>query len=342
MTLSRVAQHAHVSVSTVSRYLRGQLKVQPETADRIDLAVRELDYTLPVPAPTPPRDHDRDRGPVVALLVPDLSNPFFASLADEVAAAAAVNDASLVLGVTGQQARREARFSDFVAGTDTIDGMIYVGIHRRNPRLTEAVDGGLPVVVLDEEIANTPDVDTITVDNYGGAYQASTYLAQLGHRHIAHVAGPPELSTSRDRLRGYRDAMTQAGLDVDESLVLHGPYTEQFGASTFPYLTAAERTPSAVFVGSDIVAVGMLGAAELHGLRIPDDLSVVGCDGIRVGEWLRPKLTTLRQPVTDLANTALELIRARIESPDGERVRKVYPLHLVVRGSTTPPTGAAG
>jgi len=327
-------------VSTVSRYLRGQLNVQPETAHRIDLAVRELDYPVPVPAQAAPRG--RERRPVIALVVPDLSNPFFATLADEVAAAAAVGGASLVLGVTGQQARREERFSDFVAGTEAIDGMIYVGIHRRNPRLTEAIDDGLPVVVLDEEIAGAPDVDTITVDNYGGAHQATAYLAQLGHRHIAHVSGPPELSTSRDRLRGYRDAIAQAGLDVDESLVLHGPYTEQFGASTFPYLTAARRPPTAVFVGSDIVAVGMLGAAELHGLRIPEDLSVVGCDGIRVGEWLRPKLTTLRQPITELATSALELIQARIDSPGRERVRKVYPLQLVVRGSATPPSAAAG
>lgn len=336
MTLTRVAQHAQVSASTVSRYLRGQLKVHPSTAARIDSAVRELHYSHST-APAADNGADRTSGPVIALVVPDLFNPFFAALAEEVAAAAAVSGASLVVGVTGQQAQREARFSDFVAGTEAIDGMIYVGIHRQNPRLAQAVAEGLPVVVLDEEIASTSDVDTISVDNYGGAYQATAYLAQLGHRRIAHVAGPPELSTSRDRLRGYRDAMASAGLDVDEELILHGPYTEQFGASTFPYLSQAARFPTAVFVGSDIVAVGMLGAAELHGLSIPEDLSVVGCDGIRVGEWLRPKLTTLQQPVTDLAGTALELIQARIESPEGERVHKVYPLHLVIRGSAVPP-----
>ncbi|MCX4722527.1 LacI family DNA-binding transcriptional regulator [Streptomyces sp. NPDC090052] len=333
MTLTSVAQHAQVSASTVSRYLRGQLKVQPETAARIDAAVRELKYEVPVAAPSGPRAGR----PVIALVVPDLINPFFAELAEEVAAAAAVSGVGLVVGITGQQARRESLFSDFAASTEAIDGLIYVGMHRQNPRLTQAIAEGLPVVLLDEEVAGPSEVDTIAVDNYSGAYQATSYLVQLGHRRIMHIAGPQELSTTRDRLRGYRDAMDHAGLDVDEDLVLHGPYTEQFGASTFPYLARAAQPPTAAFVGSDIVAVGILGAAELHGLSIPEDLSVIGCDGIRVGEWLRPKLTTLQQPVADLARTALEVVQNRIAAPDGARVAKSFPLHLVIRGSAVPP-----
>ncbi|RKT86970.1 LacI family transcriptional regulator/LacI family transcriptional regulator, repressor for deo operon, udp, cdd, tsx, nupC, and nupG [Saccharopolyspora antimicrobica] len=334
MTLTRVAQRAQVSTSTASRYLRGQLKVQPETAARIDAAVRELHYEV---RPAATADGAREHAPVIALIVPELANPFFAALAEEIATAAAVSGASLVIGVTGRQAQREAKVSDFVAGTEDIDGMIYVGMHRENPRLLQAIADGLPVVVLDEEIANTTGVDTIGVDNYGGAYQATAYLAQLGHRRIAHIAGPRELSTTRDRLRGYRDAMEHAGLDVDEDLILHGPYTEQFGASTFPYLTGAAQPPTAVFIGSDIAAVGVLGAAELHGLSIPEDLSVVGCDGIRVGEWLRPKLTTLQQPVAELARGALELVHARITDPGGGTVRRNLPLQLVIRGSAVPP-----
>ncbi|MEU6269164.1 LacI family DNA-binding transcriptional regulator [Saccharopolyspora shandongensis] len=334
MTLTRVAQLAQVSTSTASRYLRGQLKVQSETAARIDAAVRELHYEV---RPSASPDAARDHGPVIALIVPELVNPFFAALAEEIATAAAVSDASLVIGVTGRQAQREAKVSDFVAGAEDIDGMIYVGMHRENPRLLQAIADGLPVVVLDEEIADTAGVDTIGVDNYGGAYQATAYLAQLGHRRIAHIAGPRELSTTRDRLRGYRDAMLHADLAVDEDLILHGPYTEQFGASTFPYLTGAAKPPTAVFVGSDIAAVGILGAAELHGLRIPEDLSVIGCDGIRVGEWLRPKLTTLQQPVADLARGALELVHARIAEPETDTVRRTLPLQLVIRGSATPP-----
>lgn len=334
VTLTSVAQHAQVSVSTASRYLRGQLKVSPETAARIDSAVRELRYEAPG---TPTAEARRARNPVIALVVPDLLNPFFAELGEAIADVAAASGVSLVLGATGQQARRESNLSDFAARTEAIDGMIYVGIHRSNPRLIEVINDGLPVVVLDEEIAGSSQADSISVDNYSGAYLATAHLVQLGHRTIAHVAGPPELSTTRDRYRGFRDAMEHAGLTVYDDLVLHGPYTEHFGASTFPYLTRAAQRPTAVFVGSDIVAIGMLASAELHGLRIPEDLSVVGCDGIRVGEWLRPKLTTVQQPVAELARTAVEVVQARIENPEGERVEKVLPLHLLIRGSAVPP-----
>ncbi|MBN9743367.1 LacI family transcriptional regulator [Amycolatopsis sp. A1MSW2902] len=292
MALSHVAQRAKVSVSTVSRYLRGQLNVNPETAARIDEAVRELPYEVSATV--------RDRKPlkatqnvVIAMIVPELVNPFFAELTEAAATAAAANGVSLLIGVSGLESRREAALSYFVAGSNTIDGLIYVGMHRENENLARAIENGLPVVVVGEEISGTSTADTSSVDNYGGAYQATTYLAQLGHRKIAHVAGPVELSTTRDRAHGYRDAMADAGLCMHEELVLHGPYTEQFGASTFPRLVRSGESPTAVFVGSDIVAIGMLSAADLHGIRIPDDLSIVGCDGIGVGEWQRPQLTTL-------------------------------------------------
>lgn len=332
MTLTRVAQRARVSTSTASRYLRGQLKVQDETAARIEQAARELGYALPRPEPAKP-----EHGRVVALVVPDLVNPFFAALADETANLAAASGISLMIGVTGRRAERESTISGLIADADTVDGLIYVGMHRTNPRLTRAVTEGLPVVVVDEEIDIEPDIDTVTVDNYGGAYQATAYLAQLGHRCIAHIAGPSDLSTTQQRLHGYRDALHAAGLTIDPNLILHGPYTEQFGASTFPHLAQAAETPTAVFVGSDIAAIGVLGAAELHGIRIPGDLSVVGCDGIRVGQWLRPKLTTLQQPITELAQAALDIISSRIVEPDRHTTRHdVLPLQLVPRGSASP------
>ncbi|TDD90584.1 LacI family transcriptional regulator [Saccharopolyspora karakumensis] len=332
MTLTKVAQRAGVSASTASRYLRGQLKVQEETAARIDEAVRELGYEAHRPEAA-----KSEQGSVVALVVPDLINPFFAALADETANLAAAAGTSLVVGVTGRRAERESSISALAAGAEAVDGLIYVGMHRRNPRLTQAVAEGLPVVAVDEEIDIEPDIDTVTVDNFGGAYQATTYLVQLGHRNIAHIAGPPELSTTQERLRGYREALQAAGLEFDPTLVLHGPYTEQFGASTFPHLAKAATAPTAVFVGSDIAAIGVLGAAELHGIRIPEDLSVVGCDGIRVGQWLRPKLTTLQQPITELAQAALDIISDRIAEPNSTSPKhRVLPLQLVTRGSASP------
>jgi LacI family transcriptional regulator, repressor for deo operon, udp, cdd, tsx, nupC, and nupG len=343
MTLTRVAQQAGVSTSTASRYLRGQLNVQPETAARIDAAVREVGYAAPAGA--------RARGVVtggggpgsgtVALVVPDFVNPFFTALAEEVATLAAARRIPLVVTLSTRHGDAESGLGQLLAGGSPPDGVIYVGMSRTDDRLAEAVADGLPAVVIDEEIDLDLPVETVTVDNYGGAYQATSYLVQQGHRRIAHVAGPCELSTTQDRLRGFTDAMHDAGLDVDPALVRHGPYTEQFGASTFPYLTRPGAAPTAVFVGSDIVAVGMLGAAELHGLSIPDDLSVIGCDGIRVSQWLRPQLTTLEQPVAALAQAGLDAVERSLARRGTRRTvepsRTVLPLHLVVRGSVAPP-----
>ncbi|KRC42841.1 hypothetical protein ASE15_02215 [Oerskovia sp. Root22] len=359
MTLTQVAQHAGVSTSTASRYLRGQLNVQPETAARIDAAVAALDYRGATPGrvargsrSATPRQGSPARGTgVVALVVPDFTNPFFTTLAEECADLAASRQIPLVVAVSGKHGERNGGLSPLIGGTDVLGGLIYLGMSRTDERLARAVADGLPVVVIDEEIDLDLAVDTVTVDNYGGAYQATSYLIQQGHRRIAHVAGPPELSTTQERKRGYLDALADAGLTADPDLIRHGPYTEQFGASTFPYLTRPGSAPTAVFVGSDIVAVGMLGAAELHGIRIPEDLSVVGCDGIRIGQWLRPQLTTLEQPVAALALSAvdaLERAMARREAQESagtggaatgfEPARTVLPLHLVIRGSVAPPS----
>lgn len=329
MTLTQVAREAGVSVSTVSRYLRGQLKVQDKTAQRIDNAVRKTGYQV---------DAGGRRDGFIALIVPELTNPFFASLAEECSTLATEAGYSLLIAASGRQHSRENALSAQLAGADSIAGLIYAGMHRTNPQLERAIASGFPVVVVDEEVDLAPStsVSTVTVDNYGGAYQATSYLATLGHRRIAHVGGPPALLTSEDRLRGYQDALAAHGIDVDSQLVLRGPYTEQYGASVLPYLTRDGDAPTAAFVGSDIVAVGLLSGAELHGIRIPEDLSVVGCDGIHLGQWLRPQLTTLAQPVRQLAHAALEALGRAIETPS-ETTRQVLPLQLVVRGSAAAP-----
>jgi DNA-binding LacI/PurR family transcriptional regulator len=329
MTLTNVAREAGVSVSTVSRYLRGQLKVSDKTAQRIDNAVRKTGYRVEAPV---------KRDGFIALIVPELTNPFFASLAEECSTLAAEAGQSLLIAASGRQQSRENALSAQLARTESVAGLIYAGMHRANPELERAIAAGVPVVVVDEEVDLAPSisVSTVTVDNYGGAYQATSYLATLGHRRIAHVGGPVGLLTSEDRLRGYRDALAAHGLDADSRLVLRGPYTEQYGASVLPYLTRDGDGPTAAFVGSDIVAVGLLSGAELHGLRIPEDLSVIGCDGIHLGQWLRPQLTTLAQPVRQLAHAALEALDRAIETPS-ETSRQVLPLQLVVRGSAVAP-----
>jgi len=322
MTLKKVAEEAGVSVSTVSRYLRGQLRLQDSTRARIDRAIRETGYQVA----TPPGDE------YIALIVPELVNPFFSALADACASLAAEAGIDLHVAVSGRQAAREARLTRHFAEASNLAGLIYAGMNRTNAELRHAIRSGVPTVLLDEDVDVGDDVEvsTVIVDNYAGAFQATRYLTTLGHRRIAHIGGPEDLPTSVERMRGYRDAMHAAGLEVDPAAIIRGPYSEQFGAGALSHLLNLDPRPTAAFVASDIVAVGLLGGAELQGVEVPRDLSVVGLDGIRVGEWMRPRLTTLAQPVRELAAEAMTALRAAAE---GTVTRQVLSLQLVVRDS---------
>ncbi|WP_248704763.1 LacI family DNA-binding transcriptional regulator [Curtobacterium sp. MWU13-2055] len=331
MTMTEVAQAAGVSLSTTSRYLRGQLRLSPTTAARIDDAVRELNYERPART----READPTTALRIALVLPELGNPFFAQIADAVSLVVASTAASLYITVAGGEATREAVLTDLLDGAARFDGMIYVGMEPSNSAVTAAIRRGFPVVVLDEALTDTPEVDTVCADNFGGAYQATIYLLQLGHRSIAHIGGPSDLATSQERERGFRAAFEHAGVPVNESSILHGPYSEQFGANAFTQLIGA--TPTAVFVGSDIAAVGLLGAAARFGYRVPHDLSVVGCDGIRVGEWLQPQLSTLRQPLRELAELAVGTLTRRIKDSTTAPVSEQLPMTLTIRESSAAP-----
>jgi DNA-binding LacI/PurR family transcriptional regulator len=218
--------------------------------------------------------------------------------------------------------------------------MLYLGSFRSNERLAVAIADGLPVVVVDEPIAGLPPVPTVVMDDYAGGYQATSYLVALGHRRIAFVSGPAELGSVQERHRGYRDALTKGGIEPDGQVRLSGHFTEQFGMSALPHLLAAAEPPTAAFVPSDYIALGVLSAAEAHGIGVPDDLSIVGFDDIRFAQYVRPRLTTIRSPVDRLAQTGVELLFERLADPQAPARTQVLPVELVIRESAAAPAMA--
>lgn len=303
MSLSEVARQAGVSASTVSRYLRGQLNLSPATEDRVLQALENSDYQ--------PKSNSSRPDRVIWLVVPDLSNPFFAELADATTMAAAARGHSLsIVSSGGSRERESAVVRNLVKNRQRVDGLLYVGMNPKNPAIGEAA-GSIPMVIFDEPLSDNVTVPCVGADSFGGAVQATTYLISQGHRRIGHIGGPKSLNSAEDRYRGFRSAMENYDLEVDPSLVFRGPYTERFGANVWTQLAEADDMPSALFVGSDIVAVGLISAADLHGWRIPEDISVIGYDGITVGKWLRPKLSSVRQPISDLVSAALNTLSAQ-------------------------------
>jgi DNA-binding LacI/PurR family transcriptional regulator len=335
-TIQEVARAAGVAPSTVSRYLNGQLRVSPATEARMLDAVRDLGYVPNAQA----RNLARRRSGVVGFVVPEISNPYFGAIADYVVDAVERHGLLVLLCSTRSQAVREASYIDLLA-SGAIDGMLYLGSFRSNERLAAAIRGGLPVVVIDEPIADVPDVHTVVMDDYAGGYQAASYLVALGHRQIALVSGPAELASVQERRRGYEDALRKGGIDPAEQLMLAGHFTEQFGMSALPRLLAGPQPPTAAFVASDYIALGMLSAAETHGVRVPADLSVVGFDDIRFSQYVRPRLTTIRSPLERLAQVGVELLFERLAGEDAGARTEVLPVELIVRESAGPPPPAA-
>jgi DNA-binding LacI/PurR family transcriptional regulator len=331
-TIQEVAKAAGVAPSTVSRYLNGQLRVSPATEARLLGAVRDLGYVPNAQA----RNLARRRSGVIGFVVPEISNPYFGAIADYVVEAVERHGLLVLLCSTRSQAGKESSYIDLLA-SGAIDGMLYLGSFRSNERLAAAVRGGLPVVVVDEPISGLPDVHTVVMDDYAGGYQATSYLVALGHRRIAFISGPAELASVQERRRGYEDALRKGGLDPDQQLSLAGHFTEQFGMSALTRLLAARQAPTAAFVASDYIALGMLSAAETHGVRVPGDLSVVGFDDIRFSQYVRPRLTTIRSPVERLAQVGVELLFERLAARDTAARTEVLPVELIVRESAAPP-----
>jgi DNA-binding LacI/PurR family transcriptional regulator len=331
-TLADVARAAAVSPSTVSRYLSGQLRLQPGTERRIQQAVEKLKY---IPNASAKRLAGSSTG-VLGLVLPDMSNPFFASFADAIAQVALDHELTIMLCATRNSQENEERFTDLLAAR-AVDGLIYLGMHARNPRLAQAIADGLPVVIVDELLEEVPSVSTISVDNFSGAFQATRYLLSLGHRCVAYVGGPADLMTEKERRRGYTAALRQSGAAEQPELMFCGPYTEDFGVSALPRVLTHPSRPTAVFCASDYTALGLLSSIDLLGVTVPGDLSVVGFDDAQVVRYTRPKLTTVRQPVNELARGAVDLVLERVHDASAGPRQLVLPVELIVRDSAAPP-----
>jgi DNA-binding LacI/PurR family transcriptional regulator len=331
-TIQDVARAAGVAASTVSRYLNGQLKVSPATEAKVLGAVTELGYVPNSVA----RNLAQRRSGVIGFVVPEISNPYFGAIADYVVEAVERHGSLVMLCSHRSQSLKQSSYIELLA-SGAIDAMLYLGSFRSNERLAVAIADGLPVVVVDEPIAGLPPVHTVVMDDYAGGYQATSYLVALGHRRIAFVSGPSELGSVQERYRGYCDALRKSGLEPACQVRLAGQFTEQFGMSALPHLLAAAEPPTAAFVASDYIAFGLMSAAEAHGIRVPDDMSVVGFDDIRFSQYVQPRLTTIRSPVERMARLGVELLFERLQDPAAPARTEVLPVELVIRESAAAP-----
>ncbi|MDN5600337.1 MAG: LacI family transcriptional regulator [Brachybacterium sp.] len=323
MSITAVAREAGVSTSTVSRYLKGELQLRADTEERIRAAMSARGYSAP----------RREIG-MLALIIPELANPYFAQLTQALTDAAHHRGLEVSVFVSdGLESRERAIVAQSArTGGGSCDAAVLVSM-TGSAAVLDGVPDEFPFVVLDEKIDGelAEQRPFVGADNFEGAYQATTFLISRGHRRIGHVAGPGRLLSARDRLRGYLQALRDSGLSTDPALVLEGPYSGSFGASALSQVQRLPEPPTAVFAGSDVVAIGIASAAPMHGVRIPEDLSLIGFDGIEQGAWVSPRLSTVVQPLQDLARNALDMVEAAMDGADP--VRRLLPMELRIAES---------
>ena len=330
MTIQRkdVAALAGVSPAVVSYVLNGGPRgVAPDTKARVLQAIEQLGYRPNGIA----RSLRTSRTMTLGLVIPDSSNPFFAELARAVEEAAFAAGYTLLVGnATEDEDRQTTYVRTFLQRQ--VDGILLVPAHGPVKCLTELRESGRPWVVLDRRVNALTDVSQVLVDSRGGAREATLHLLGHGRRNVACIAGPVDVTTTQDRVAGWRDALTESGLRPANKWLRHGPFGRWAGYQAMADLLDAGR-PDAVFVASDEQALGALRALAELGMKCPDDVAVVAFDGIASSAYAVPALSTMAQPFAQLGEQAIAHLVPRISNESNTAEVSVLPVALVPRGS---------
>jgi DNA-binding LacI/PurR family transcriptional regulator len=329
-TIEDVAAEAGVSRGTVSRVLNGGVNVSPGALAAVNKAIKQTGYVVNHHA----RSLVTQRSRSVAFILSEpqekfFEDPNFPILLRGCTQALAEHDMPLLLSIAGTEQERD-RVVRFIAAGH-IDGALLVSTHAGNPVVDRLTGLGVPAVACGLPIGHEYDLAYVAVNEMEGARQATAHLARLGRRRIATVTGPMDTPGGRDRLTGYRDALHTAGLETDEDLVAQGDYTQMSGDAAMTKLLKDNPDIDAVFVASDLMAVGAIDALTRSGRRVPEDVAVVGFDDSPAALTARPQLTTIRQPFRRISQEMVRLLLARFDGQEPAAV--ILPTELVIRAS---------
>ncbi|SMF15502.1 LacI family DNA-binding transcriptional regulator [Streptomyces sp. Amel2xC10] len=330
-TLAEIAREAGVSAPTVSKVLNGRADVAPATRTRVEELLRAHGYRR--------RRAEAARSPLIDLVFHELESAWAMEVIRGVENVARDAGLSVVLSESAGRLTPGRSWADQVAARRP-HGVVLVLSGLDESQRALLTSRSIPFVVMDPAGDPGADVPSIGATNWQGGLAATRHLVELGHRRIGAISGPPQMMCSRARMDGYRAALETAGLPVDPALIMTGDFHHETGYRLGRELLGRPDRPTAVFAGNDLQALGCYEAARELGLRVPEDVSVVGFDDLPVARWVGPPLTTVRQPLTEMAEAAarlvLELGRApAVESPTATRIELAT--SLVVRASTGAP-----
>ncbi|WP_440119925.1 LacI family DNA-binding transcriptional regulator [Paenibacillus sp. QZ-Y1] len=335
ITIYDIAKKANVSAMTVSKVINHTGRISPATRERVQQVIEELGYI--------PNSNARSlvlqRTQMLSLLITDITNPFYTTLARGAEDAANLRGYRLLFANSDEDYNKEKDYVDTILST-RVDGVLFAPAGDRSiPHLNQLHGRNIPFVILDRTVPGITS-DVIAGDSREGALQLIRYLTDLGHRRIALVNGSSEVSTARLREEGYIQGLQEAGLPVDSALILRTGYRDFSDEEGIDRLLAQQNKPTAIFAANNMLAIGVIRLLRKRGLCVPDDISVVCFDDLDLASAFDPFLTVAAQPAYDFGAIGMQMLIDRIEGkapPEPQTV--IMPSELRIRASASAPSG---
>ncbi|SEN46586.1 LacI family DNA-binding transcriptional regulator [Lihuaxuella thermophila] len=321
-----VARLAGVSVATVSRVLAGSAHVSRETREKVLRAMADLDYKPNLLA----RNLRKMESKTIVVVIPDISNPFFSDVIRGIQHVAKEHGYHVLLGDTQNDVDAEWDFIEMIKER-AADGVILVTA-RTSPEKIMEMAQEVPLVMACEYIQGA-ELPMVTIDNVISAKRVVDHLAALGHRRIGFIAGPLHVIISRDRLQGFVLGLREHGLEQDSSLIVEGDFSIPSGYDQAVRLLQLPEPPTAIFASNDEMAIGAVKAVKQMGLKVPQDVAVVGFDDIPMATVIEPALTTICQPKFEIGKKAMEILLQLIQQSNRSHGHLKLPEKLIVRDS---------
>lgn len=336
VTIIDVAAEAGVSFGTVSRVINNDIHVKDETRERVLKAVQRLGFVANRQA----RSLAGGKSNSIGVLVPDLGTGYIGEIIRGIDTELSLKNLDLILYTTHRTASKEANYVANLA-KGMVDGLLLVLPRSPADYIGTLTRRNFPFVLIDHQ-GTGRDCPAVGATNWQGAYNATEHLIKLGHKRVGFITGSMDLSCSKDRLDGYRAALRTHHIPDAPELIYEGTFFQPDGYAGACALLDIDNPPSAIFASNDVMALGAMDAVRSHGLRIPEDVSILGFDDIPQAALVRPMLTTVRQPLEQMGRVATQMLLDMLKNPEKEIDRVELPTELMARGSTLPPKDRAG
>jgi LacI family transcriptional regulator len=331
VTIYDVAREAGVSMATVSRVVNGNPNVKPMTRKKVLAAIERLGYRPNAVA----RGLASKKTTTVGVIIPDISSLFFSELARGIEDIATMYKYNIILCNSDQRMEKELQLINTLLEKQ-VDGLLFMGAEIKEDHLQALTSTSVPTV-----LAATRDADnalpSVSIDHFQAAYDATQALIERGHKRIAMISGPfNDPLSGLMRFEGYKKALIDAGIGLDEELVATGNYFYASGLSTTKQFLELAEPPTAIFAANDEMAIGAIHAVQDSGLNVPNDIEVIGHDNIRLVEMVRPRLSSVVQPMYDIGAVAMRLLTKYMNNENVEEHVVLLPHRIEYRESTRP------